>query len=225
MPEIDVPEIEVLLLAAGRGERLEAGPKAFLQLRGETLLERMVGVGCDSGGSVIAAVQPEDVERAERLVGERARVIAGGNSRAQTFRLLLAAARAPTIVVLDVAHPLVTADLCRRVVARAEANGSAAAAVLRTHDEVIRGDGEPARYDEPLYLLSKPICFSLESIKRGLAAPAASDETGVLGLLHLAGESVELVESEPWNVKLTTSDDWSLIRLLADRLAEKEGPS
>src|ERR671911_267430 len=123
--------IDVLILAAGQGERLGGRPKAFIELHGESLLERVVEVGRQLSESVIAAVPETDLERARVLVGSRAQLVAGGSSRPETFRLLVAAAQAPTLVVLDVAHPLVTAELCRRVLAAAR--DGAAAAVLRAH--------------------------------------------------------------------------------------------
>jgi 2-C-methyl-D-erythritol 4-phosphate cytidylyltransferase len=218
-----VTEVDVLVLAAGRGERLDGQPKAWLALRGETLLERMARVGGDLSDSVIAAVPPRDLERAQRLIGGTARAIAGGETRHATFLKLVAAATAPSLVILDVAHPLVTADLCRRVMSAA--GSGAAAAVLRAHDEVIRSDGSAATTDGPLYLLSKPIVVPLDAVRRGLASAGDGGDTGVLRLLRSAGERLKLVDVEPWNVKLTTHDDWSLIKTLADRLAEKGHPS
>jgi len=218
-----VNDVDVLVLAAGRGERLDGQPKAWLELRGETLLERIVRVGHDLSDSVIAAVPPRDLERAERLIGGSARAISGGETRHATFLKLLAAASAQSLVILDVAHPLVTAELCRRVMS--VAGSGAAAAVLRAHDEVIRSDGSAATTDGPLYLLSKPIVVQLDAMRRGLASAHGGDDTGVLALVRSAGVTLKLVEVEPWNAKLTTDDDWSLIKTLADRLAERGHPS
>ena len=218
-----VSEIEAIVLAAGGGERLNGQPKAFLQLGGETLLERMVHVGAQVAGSVIAAVPALEMDRAHHLVGKRTRLVAGGDTRAATFRLLLAEATAPTIVILDVAHPLVSVDLCSRVLAAAD--GGAAAAVLRAHDDVIRSDGTSPGRGEPIYLLSKPIVVRLDAVRRGLAAEGASADDGVLTLMRLAGERVELVEAEPWNVKLTTLDDWQMINALSETISATAGPS
>ena len=215
-------QVDVLVLAAGRGERLDGQPKAFLQLRGDTLLERIVGVGRQLGDSVIAAVPGEDLSRARSALGSTARVIAGGATRGETFRALLDAASAPTIVVLDVAHPLVDADLCRRVLAAA-GEVRAAAAVTRPGDDAIAADGSTVSRNGELYLLSKPIVFQLEAIRRGAAF--VTDGDGVLDMLRRAGTPIELVECEPWNVKLTTAADWQLVRMLADALAERAAPS
>lgn len=221
--------LDVLILAAGGGERLNGQPKAFLRLATETLLERVVRLGSALSSSVIVAVPPDDEDICARLLGDRARVIPGGASRGDSFRLLVQAAAAPTIAVLDVVHPLVSLELCRRVLAAA-GDGDAAAAVGRPYDQVINADGSAISASGHLYLLQKPIVFPLEVVRRGIAAEpialaGATGGLGVLELLRLGGVTLHLVESEPWNVKLTTEQDWRLVRLLANRLVEEAGPS
>ena len=223
--------LDVLILAAGGGQRLNGQPKAFLRLGSETLLERVVRLGRELRGSVIVAVPANDVERCALMVGERARVIAGGASRGDSFRLLLEAATGPKILLLDVVHPLVSLDLCQRALTAA-GDDDAAAAVGRPYDQVVTGDGSAIGESGALYLLQKPIVFPLDAIRRGLAAESAAPALGatggglgVLELLRLAGVTLHLVESEPWNLKLTTDQDWRLITVLADRLAETAGPS
>lgn len=221
--------LDVLILAAGRGERLNGEPKAFLRLGTETLLERLARLGRALSSSVIVAVPPDDVDRCTRLLGDQARVIPGGASRGDSFRLLLQAAAAPSIVVLDVVHPLVSLELCKRVLAAA-GDDDAAAAVGRPYDQIITGDGSAVSTNGPLYLLLKPIVFQLEAIRRGLAAEpdapkTAAEGLGVLELIRLAGVTLHLVESEPSNIKLTTEQDWRLIRLLADCLGVEAAPS
>lgn len=221
--------LDVLVLAAGRGDRLNGQPKAFLRLGTETLLERIARLGRALSSSVIVAVPSDDVDRCARLLRDQARVIPGGASRGDSFRLLVQAAASPTIAVLDVVHPLVSLDLCRRVLAAA-GDGDAAAAVGRPYDQVITADGSAISASGHLYLLQKPIVFQLEAIRGGIAAePDAAKSSpeglGVLELIRLAGVTLHLVESEPWNVKLTTEQDWRMVKFLADRLAEEAGPS
>lgn len=221
--------LDVLILAAGRGERLNDQPKAFLRLATETLLERVARLGRALSSSVIVAVPPDDVESCARLLGNRARVIAGGASRGDSFRLLVQAAAAPRIAMLDVVHPLVSLELCRRALEVA-GDDDAAAAVGRPYDQVITADGSAIIANGPLYLLQKPIVFPLAAIRRGIAVEATAlaspgEALGVLELLRLAGVTLHLIESEPWNIKLTTEQDWWLVRLLADRLVEEADPS
>ena len=216
------PRTTVLILAAGRGERLGGRPKAFLELNGETLLERVVRLGRRIGDEVVAAVPASDLARAERIVRGEARVIEGGPTRADTFHALLAAAEGSAMTVyLDVAHPLTSVDLCRRVIAAAGLERAAVAA-QRLHDLAAGDDGAALTGRGRLHLLQKPIVAPYEPTlhgadearRRGL--PVSTDDApGVLELLRLAGVPLELVESEPWNVKLTTRDDWRMIETLA----------
>ena len=55
---------EVVVLAAGRGDRLGLGPKAWLVLGGRTLLERAVATMRLAGCRVIVGVAASDLERA-----------------------------------------------------------------------------------------------------------------------------------------------------------------
>lgn len=219
----------MLILAAGTGQRLNGQPKAFLSLAGETLLERVARLGGAFSTSVIAAVPASDLDRGTQLLGDAARVIPGGASLADTFHALVEAASAPRVMLLDVAHPLASRGLCARVLAAA-GDGDAAVAVGRTNDQVLAADGSAIGAPGSHFLLQKPIVFPLPAIRRGIAARSerkggSTRRRGVLELLRLAGVTVHMVESEPWNLKLTTEQDWLLVRLLADRLAEAEGPS
>ena len=61
----------VILVAAGRGERMGAGrPKAFLGLAGEPLLRKAAQVfeAAPSVGSIVAVVPPEEVPAARDLL-------------------------------------------------------------------------------------------------------------------------------------------------------------
>jgi 2-C-methyl-D-erythritol 4-phosphate cytidylyltransferase len=71
------PGVEAIVLAAGQGERLGLGPKAWLSLEGRTLLERAVATMRQVVERVIVGVAREDIERAGRLCGPAAVVVPG----------------------------------------------------------------------------------------------------------------------------------------------------
>lgn len=214
MPE-PFADVEAVIQAAGRGERLGRGPKAFLLLGGRTLLERAVSAMLAVAGRVLAAVPPENVERARELCGPGVTIIAGGATRRETLIALLASARAPWVVLHDVVHPFVTPALARRVIDAARVRGAAVAAIRSTstayHVEAERAVGRMAAGD--LWLTSKPWAFRREAFVRGLAGPRESAE-GIGGFLRRAGEEIAVVPTEPWNFKITTADDWRLVEAI-----------
>jgi 2-C-methyl-D-erythritol 4-phosphate cytidylyltransferase len=204
-------DVEVVIQAAGRGERLGRGPKAFLSLGGRSLLERAVSVMRTVGGGVLAAVPPEDVERAREICGPGVTIVAGGATRVETLIALLASAHAPWVVLHDVVHPFVTPELARRVIETARVRGAAVAAIRSTstayHVEAGRVVGRVPAGD--LWLTTKPWAFRREAFVRGLAWPR-EPHAGIGGFLRRAGEEIAVVPAEPWNIKITTAGDWQL---------------
>lgn len=215
MPDADV---EAIIQAAGQGERLGLGPKAFVVLSGKTLLERAVATMLDVARGVCVAVPSVDVARASALVGgPRVTVIAGGDSRAETFRGLIAASRAPWLVLHDVVHPFVDAAITRQIVSTARQDGAAAAAL--PNSEFAYGcDGRLLGRPGEVMAVQKPIAFRRSAAEQGLrlAAGAGSPrDPGALEVLALAGVRVRFVVGSPTNIKITTADDLSLARAIA----------
>src|SRR5262245_44222664 len=110
--------VAVIIVAAGRGVRMGAEkPKAFLLLRGVSLLQRSVGVFLSRPrvNRIVAAVP--DPEEAARLLGPRAGRIAmvrGGATRQDSVRAALRTLTADPdeiILVHDAARPLVTPEI------------------------------------------------------------------------------------------------------------------
>lgn len=118
-------DVDGIVLAAGRGERLGLGPKAWLVLGGRTLLERAVSTMRLVADRVTVGVALVDLERARTLCGTDAVVVAGGATHRETMAAAFCAGSAPWVLVHDVAHPFLTPDLAHRVLEAARA-GSAA---------------------------------------------------------------------------------------------------
>jgi 2-C-methyl-D-erythritol 4-phosphate cytidylyltransferase len=217
-------DVEALVLAAGQGTRLGLGPKAFVVLAGETLLERAVSTVLGAAASAIVAVPEAELARAQRAVGGRAvRVIAGGARRIDTTRALLRAASAPWLLLHDVVHPMVTVELARRVIDEARRSG-AAAATLPNVDFLYGTDGTLRAAPGDVVTVQKPLAFRRADLERGFAAAEASAAGGrvpdvaALEILAHAGRRFACVPGSIMNFKLTIADDLELARrLLAAR--------
>lgn len=215
-----------IVLAAGQGVRLGAGPKAFVVLGGQTLLERVVRTLREVVPRVIAAVPRDERAKAEAVVGELAEVIDGGSSRFETLRLLVEGATGTTLVLHDVVHPLTSAALIERVVAEAQRTGAAAAA-LPAMDFVHRVDGSVVGGPGDLWVAQKPIVFRRAAMLQALALgrerahDGVTRDPGSVELLRFAGQPVAIVRGDAWNLKLTDADDrWVLETLLAASVNE-----
>jgi len=219
-------DVEAIIRAAGRGERLGRGPKAFLTLGGRTLLDRAVGVMRAVARTVVVGVPPEDIERARELCGPGVIVVAGGASRRDTLLRIVAATHSPWLVLHDVVHPFVTPALARTVIETARAHGAATAATLSTSGARHRRAGGASTHLAPgeLWLTRKPVAFRREAFLRGLPGPTEPQED-VGGILSRAGQELTLVPTEPWNIKITTPEDWQLAEVIERALARGDiGP-
>ena len=124
----------VILVAAGRGERMGAGrPKAFRGLAGEPLLRKAAQVfeAAPSVGAIVAVVPPEELRAARDLLEPLTKlhaVVAGGTRRQDS--VLEGLKHAPhgfagVVLVHDAARPLVEVALVEAVARAAEETGAA----------------------------------------------------------------------------------------------------
>jgi len=206
--------VAALLAAAGQGERLGRGAKAFLVLDGCTLLEHVVGVLEKHATRIIAGVPEELVEQARHLLGERAVVLAGGRSRQETIRKLYDHSSEPLVVTHNVTTPFASSELLARVIAEARQSGAAVPflhphipAGLPVQDKVV---DYIARSD--ILLPQSPQCYRREVFERALVqAEAQGVETqATWQLIVMAGVPVTVVEGEECNIKITTPFDWEV---------------
>lgn len=215
--------IDALVLGAGRGERLGLGPKALLVLGGRTLVGRAIDAMRAVAGRVIVAVPEECVEPLRLVHAAQALIVPGGDTRLETMRRLLEWAAAPLVVQHDIAHPFVTSELARAVVAAAREHG-AAMAMSRATDHVFAGGSRLSRRvaePEALWVARKPMACSRAALERALArARDVDDGAGTVELLLATGQPVHVVPAAPWNIKITTAEDWTLAQLLAPVIVE-----
>jgi 2-C-methyl-D-erythritol 4-phosphate cytidylyltransferase len=217
----------VILVAAGRGERLGKGPKAFVALAGESLLRRAARAFEESAGiSAIVAVVPQDMVEAARAqlapCSKLGTVVAGGARRQDS---VLAGLRAlpkdwdGVVLVHDAARPFVDREVIERVIDGATRNGSAVpvAAVADTMKRLV-GDrivetldrGELAAAQTPQGFRYTTLLEAYEDAERSGAT--LSDESMAV---ERRGHPVYAVAGSPFNRKITTVEDWAWAEPLA----------
>lgn len=208
-------EVDAIVLAAGQGDRLGLGPKAWLVLGGRTLLERAVATMGAVADRVIVGVAAADVDRARRLCGGDADVVPGGATHRETMLAAFRAGSGPVVLIHDVAHPFVTPALARAVIEAAHGRGAAVAAVVATSSAYRHARGTaPVRLAGAgdVWLVRRPFVFRRADFARALET-ARGDE-GLSLILGRVGVAIELVAAPSWNIKVTTPDDWAVAQAI-----------
>lgn len=206
--------VAALVAAAGEGQRLGLGPKAFVEIAGETLLAAAVAAFDGHVDELVIAVPPGSLERAARFA-PGAHLIEGAPSRQATVRRLLAASQAAVVLVHDVARPYLTADVIARVVAAVERHGACTAAIPLADTIVDVADGRVVER-ERLRAIQTPQAFERGVLER---AHATAEADGVVAtddatLVRRLGHPVALVDGSPLLAKLTSPADLDVMEAL-----------
>ncbi len=234
----EVSRIGVVLVAAGRGERLGAGkPKAFVELGGRTLVEHCLRTvtSLPSGGHLVIVVP-------EHLAGETLRLVAaaeptganwevsvtpGGRERHESVKFGVDALPeyADVVLVHDAARPLTPAALFARVTAEVRRTTDAVIPALPVVDTLKRVGADSIVHETvdraPLVAVQTPQGFPRELLAAahdrlgtGAHDDAAGHPTDDAEVVQRAGGTVRTVPGESLAHKLTTPGDLALLEAL-----------
>ncbi len=216
--------VAVIVVAAGSGARLgRAEPKAFVELRGATILERALrGVFASSEPAQVIVVAPSGRVAQARRIGEFVAgaasgclsVVAGGETRQDSVAagLQLLDPEVEVVLVHDAARALTPPELIDRVVG-AVTEDLGVIPALPVSDTIKRIDTRELVVDtidrSELVHVQTPQGFPRAQL---VAAYAAADQayTDDAALFSAAGHDVTVVEGEARAFKITTG--WDLHR-------------
>jgi len=215
-----------ILVGGGRGVRFGGDrPKQFLELNGtpiivHTLRQFELSRQIDQ---VVVVLPASEITVFQSLVDKFdlkkiSRVVAGGETRAQSVKSGLAAIeQAEVVAVHDAVRPLVTHDEIDRVVVAAAESGAAilVAGVSETIKEV--EDHRVARTVARAHLRRAltPQSFHFEILKRAYEQLDELESSGVevtddSFLVERLGVAVSVVEGSARNIKITTPEDLAM---------------
>ena len=228
------PDVGVIVAAAGRGRRVGSGePKQFRSVAGVPVLLRALRpfVSHPAVEQVVVALPEEFVAEPPSwlapLVGERLRLVAGGEERmASVERALEALSDACSVVVVhDGARPFPAAGVIDAVLAEARAGRGAIAAVPVSDtlkEGMTEADSERTvvRRTVPrdgLWRAQTPQAFPRALLTRAFEAARRNGEVGTddAALVEAVGGTVVLVPDTARNVKITEPGDFAVAEALA----------
>lgn len=201
--------------AAGSGERLGAGiPKAFVELAGQSLIERALG-GLQASGAVdeiVVAVPAGRTDEAKLILGSTATVVEGGADRTESVRRALDAAGSPDFVLVhDAARPLTPPALIARVVEALRAGHTAVVPALPLADTVKAVDANGVVLGTPeragLRAVQTPQGFTTEVLLRAYQRGGTASYTDDASMVENIGGQVQVVDGDPLAFKITTPMD------------------
>lgn len=205
--------VAALIPAAGRGERLGRGPKALVEVAGESLLQRALRAFAGQVDEIVVALSPE---MAGLPLPAGVRAVWGGATRQASVYELLRATEADIVLVHDAARPFLSRRVIADVVAAVQEAG-AASVVTHVADTLIETAGGGVVDRQRLRAVQTPQGFRrrlvLEAHARALEK--GYEATDDAGLVRALGHEVALVEGSSWLMKVTSPADLELAEALA----------
>jgi 2-C-methyl-D-erythritol 4-phosphate cytidylyltransferase len=240
--------VAALVVGAGRGERLhqslgesegvdeaaEPLPKAFVPLAGRCLLLRSLEALAASPevDLVVPVVAREAMPRLASLeseldwIGKLGPAVAGGAERQDSVRCGLEAlpAEVTHVAVHDAARPLVRPEDVSRVVRAARSQGAALLAVP-VRDTIKRVEAGRVVATPPraeCYAAQTPQVFRIDWLREALARAEAEGVRGTddASLVERLGMTVQVVEGDPANLKITSAEDLAVAEIWLRRRGE-----
>lgn len=213
-------KIAVLIVAAGRGQRLGGQvPKQYQSLAGTPILRRTILLFLPRTDidTVLVVIHPDDRALYDAAVGDLPLPppVAGGATRQRSVRNGLEAmaaddARKPDLVMIhDGARPFTDPGTIARIIAALAVSDGAVAAVA-VNDTVKRAAGAHIIETVPragLWRAQTPQGFRFPSIlaaHRDFGEAVATDDAAIA---EAAGLTVQIVPSSEANIKVTSPDD------------------
>ena len=214
----------VILAAGGSSKRMGTErPKQFLDLSGKPLIVHTMEAffRFDNTVRFVIALHPTMRELYDALVepfvGEmQVTIVDGGAERFHSVQnALVEVPMGSLAAVQDAVRPFVTNDLLQRCFETAEKLGNAIPAVpVIDSIREITSNGSTALDRHKLRAVQTPQCFRSDILKRAYEQPFDPTFTDDASVAERFGETINLVDGDIGNFKITTQEDFSRARAL-----------
>ena len=233
-----MPKFAVILPAAGKSSRFsKQRKKVFVELKGRPVWVRTAEqfVNRSDVAQTILVVSPDDLEWFKEkfrpnLAFMDIDVVTGGAERADSVQNALARVRADIdfVAVHDAARPLIVKEWIDQVFRAAEEHDAAILATpvtstLKRVDEGLSIVETVSRKN--LWEAQTPQVFRRQLLLDAYARRDSYQPTDEAELVERIGAKVKIVTGSPFNLKITTMDDFRVAEHLLDALPKEKLPN
>lgn len=210
----------VIIVAGGKGERMGAStPKQFLELAGKPILIHTLEKFKQTIPSIeiILALPENQFDFWEELFYKyelpkiRHQIVKGGETRFHSVQNALSLIKENSIVAIhDGVRPLVSTETIKRCFNEAEKYGNAVPVVdvVESLRHVSKQDNVNKAVPRSCYkLVQTPQCFTSEVILKAYKQEFDTTFTDDASVVEKLGETINLVEGNRENIKITTVAD------------------
>lgn len=208
----------IIVVAAGSGRRMGAVlPKQFLVVAGRPILMHTLRrlYAFDRSMNLLLVLHPDYFsywqEQLEAFAFDVPHtVVAGGEERFHSVKSALNTITSDQAVVgiHDGVRPFVDVGTLTRCFEMAENNGSAVPVVaLNDSVRVVYGEVNRSIERSSLRIVQTPQCFQLAVLRKAFTQPYSPSFTDDASVAEAAGYSIQLVEGNRENIKVTTPED------------------
>lgn len=217
MSEESLPTVTAVIVAAGASRRMGFDKLSYRLPNGQTVLEKSCTALTEHPAIgeliLVAGANREICQQIAAACPKPCTVVQGGETRADSVRNGVAAAKGELVAIHDAARPFVSRAVITATLQEAAKTGAAAPAVpVKDTIKVAGTDGRVL--DTPdrstLYAVQTPQCFSRALYLQALSAVTGEKArlvTDDCSLFELAGLPVSLTEGDYENYKITTKED------------------
>lgn len=215
-----------IIVAGGSGTRMQAAiPKQFLLLSGKPVLMHTLTAfhNCLSKPELILALHADFHAYWVQLCIDYDftvphTLVAGGETRFHSVKKGLAAVpddKGAIVAVQDAVRPLTDAAIIDASFSHATAHGNAIVAV-KSRDSIRQGNNNHSvsLLRDEIYLVQTPQTFQSVQLKKAYEQPYNSGFTDDASVVEQSGVTINLIEGNYRNIKITFPEDIAIAELL-----------
>ena len=209
----------VIIVAGGIGSRMNSAiPKQFMQLSGRPVLFYTIEAFFNWNTEVqIIVVLPENqYNEWEKLINQYSfkvshKICPGGSTRFHSVQngLKLIEEEDTIVAIHDGVRPLIRSKTIQNCYDAAALKGAAIPVIaLKDSIRIVSQDSSNKAVNRNDYrIIQTPQCFKASILKTAYKQPYNSTFTDDASVVEAAGNTIELIEGNPENIKITTGAD------------------
>ncbi|MBQ3116308.1 MAG: 2-C-methyl-D-erythritol 2,4-cyclodiphosphate synthase [Clostridia bacterium] len=205
-------KVTAILACAGKGARAKQNKnKLLVEINGQTYLEKTLSAFSSHAliDDIIITASKEDFDLIKNIVGDKASVVIGGNTRTESVKNALALIDDGIVLIHDGARPFVSEKIIKDCIESVKKFGSAVTAFPSRDTILWAKDEKVEKYlgKEGLYSVQTPQAFFVKEIKKAydLAGERTFNDDGEVFATFIS--TPHIVEGSASNVKITFPED------------------